>query len=914
MRTLSSPLFSIQYTKTEVIFITKLISYDNYNSFSGCDVVVSAQMAPINDGAAMKTHVLGSLQTISYSTHQDRAPVRSIGNINAKDYVQGQRTIAGTMVFAMFHEHWMTPLLEELANYVSNTDIWSDELPAINLTISMANEYGYKSNMAIYGVKFIDDGGVMSINDLYTENTLQYVATGIQPLKTSGRYEHSYNVKVSPFKISEYTTNQRAWSWSGIQNYEKQWTREAREINIDNSTMTPLRYAFDPSVYINEPIVKSDDFVLNIYANGDRDNTITNIYLTDTGTGNIYDALNDSVNNIWVVEVPQGEYQIGIKDSFGNSVDDVKNIKVSYTLPRSLADDYPVIIEVGDTNVKVLPNNNSHDSISIREMIEGTMDNMFEDSFTDNVRTYDIASHTYIGQSNSKEALIENLKPNTKYNLYTFNSESNEKSKSITFKTFNSQEYGIELLKEYIINNADLLLSKGLTDYQFDDAEYEYDNIIDSLLELPDSDEKTELLFYAVKLQNELNNLFNESGNYNSISLDRTTPLLNKFNVNDSVSSLVIYKRNKNRNYYVTKTSASSNYQYNGKYNVRYFVQPILEDNKKSCRNDFICFTKEQREILEKYNNVDTLSKLSFINYDPTYDKYNNDLKAAIKAANNLTLYKKLLPAPYAKFYNGTLIADVNYSEYRIKDHYYLCIALPTDALDYTPIRKIKITNEDDLLQLDRYRTGILKDSYYLLWIQDENFNNISPAFILSTYKEDIDIQDYYYNMCSKLIKSIKSGLSGSVYSTYLDTLMLNILAEEEVKYKDLEYYTIQSLLALYGDQLTPYVLDDMTINIVDAISKNHNIKTRAVRNGDNISFLSNASSTYISCIVISDNKIVKNSYEDSYNIYNYDYGYTILFLTDSVNSYKSGYILINNATKEVYKSNIELEMIKNGR
>ena len=125
-----------------MIFITKLINYDNYNSFSGCDVVVSAQMAPINDGDPMKMHVLGSLQTISYSTHQDRAPVRAIGNINAKDYVQGQRTIAGTMVFAMFHEHWMTPLLEELSEHVSNTDIWSDELPALNLTITMANEYG----------------------------------------------------------------------------------------------------------------------------------------------------------------------------------------------------------------------------------------------------------------------------------------------------------------------------------------------------------------------------------------------------------------------------------------------------------------------------------------------------------------------------------------------------------------------------------------------------------------------------------------------------------------------------------------------------------------------------------------------------------------------------------------------------
>ena len=238
-----------------MIFITRLISYKDYNSFSGCDVVVSAQMAPIT--TETKTidfdfHTLGSLQTISYSTHQDRAPIRAIGNINAKDYVQGQRTIAGTMVFAMFNEHWMTPLLKELESKkcVSNTDIWSDELPALNLTITMANEYGHKSNMVMYGVKFIDDGGVMSINDLYTENTLQYVATGIQPLRSSGFKEHGYNSKGSPFKISEYTPTERSWTWSGIQTYAKEWSGEYRDIIIVNMAGLSSTYANDGGIIV----------------------------------------------------------------------------------------------------------------------------------------------------------------------------------------------------------------------------------------------------------------------------------------------------------------------------------------------------------------------------------------------------------------------------------------------------------------------------------------------------------------------------------------------------------------------------------------------------------------------------------------------------------------------------------------
>ena len=81
---------------------------DGYNSYSGCDAIVTAQLANINEDSSISKncYVLGSLQTLSVSTHQDKVPVRCIGNINAIDYTMGQRTIAGSMVFAVFDRHF----------------------------------------------------------------------------------------------------------------------------------------------------------------------------------------------------------------------------------------------------------------------------------------------------------------------------------------------------------------------------------------------------------------------------------------------------------------------------------------------------------------------------------------------------------------------------------------------------------------------------------------------------------------------------------------------------------------------------------------------------------------------------------------------------------------------------------------
>lgn len=866
-------------------------------------------MAPITvDGKEqqMETHVLGSLQTISYSTHQDRAPVRAIGNINAIDYVQGQRTIAGTMVFAMFHEHWMTPLLKELAHHVDNTDIWSDELPALNLTITMANEYGYKSNMAIYGVKFIDDGGVMSINDLYTENTLQYVATGIQPLKTSGQHLHSYNIKKPEFIINNATPEKLL---SSIKNYDKIWDKPIDKEPEEHSFLIPE--IKDPIINIFDPITEEDDTIINIYF-PELDDTITNVFIKDEND-KIYDTEFSPSNNNWIVEVPNGDYTVVVVDK-NNNIHEVSDLIVNKPNKddKTKNTNLPIIIEVGHTSVKALSNNPTHSHATIVKMYSGNLDNDFESVETDEASTYEIAKHSYIDQTSSKEFYIENLDPDTKYKMYTYDNLTKECSGCVTFKTFSYQQEGNDLLLDYVRSNIDLLVTE-LKNPEYKLDTFRFNNLIDSLLTLEDSDEKTELLLFATKLQNELNMSFNSSDNTGKLRKDNTKPLLNKFITEDEVSDMVIYEHKNNKNYYVAKVKPSTDFEYDGKPNTRYFVQPILDNNEKSVYNDFVCFSDDQKRLLRSYNKVIKLSDLSFINYDSRYNNFNNELKSAIKAANNLNINRLLFPCPWCRVINEVLVADVNFSDYS-NNKYYLCIATPEDAINYTPKRKIKINNVNKEIYVDKYYTGIVKDSYYLVWIQDEQCNNISEPFILSTYSNDIDIHSYYNIKYSDHLKNIKSSMSkNSVYKTHIDNAIANMLCDDEdYNYKDLNYKVIQTILSLYESQVSPYVLDDIVMGVLRTFSKSK-LETTVICQNGYISFTNNNSNQSISCVYITNEGITKYNVLDQYPISNYENreGYTLLSLVNNYNSNRSGYVLINNKTKEVYTSNIRLEMIK---
>lgn len=164
---------------------SKILSrYANtYNTFAGEDILCSIDMTMADGSTA--TQIIGELQTISYSIHQEKFPIRCLGDMNAKGYIFGPRTIAGSLVFSVFNEHWTSEIRKKYAKSrgVDNVHYLADEMPSFNVTFSCANEYGKKAYMSIYGVTLVNEGQVMSVNDLYIENTYQFYATNIEYLE-----------------------------------------------------------------------------------------------------------------------------------------------------------------------------------------------------------------------------------------------------------------------------------------------------------------------------------------------------------------------------------------------------------------------------------------------------------------------------------------------------------------------------------------------------------------------------------------------------------------------------------------------------------------------------------------------------------------------------------------------------------
>lgn len=165
-----------------------------YSSFSGTDIVAS--ITPPGG----KPIVFGELQTVSYSIHREKFPVRTLGSINPKGFTYGGRTIAGSLIFTVFDRHIIKEAVKQMFNNTNKEDnlydlqTWEytdmlnhmviDEMPPFDITITFSNEYGQQSTMSILGVTIVDEGQVMSIEDMLTENTMSYMAMDIEVMRS----------------------------------------------------------------------------------------------------------------------------------------------------------------------------------------------------------------------------------------------------------------------------------------------------------------------------------------------------------------------------------------------------------------------------------------------------------------------------------------------------------------------------------------------------------------------------------------------------------------------------------------------------------------------------------------------------------------------------------------------------------
>lgn len=144
------------------------------------------------------TKVLAELQTISLSVHREKFPVRALGTNYPKSHTRGPRTIGGSFIFAVFYEHVFRELMGQVLPYYSTgvakrsgypeySTALPDQIPAFDITAVFANEAGHLSQMNIYGIELINEGLVMSVQDLYLENTFTYTARDYDPMREIGK-------------------------------------------------------------------------------------------------------------------------------------------------------------------------------------------------------------------------------------------------------------------------------------------------------------------------------------------------------------------------------------------------------------------------------------------------------------------------------------------------------------------------------------------------------------------------------------------------------------------------------------------------------------------------------------------------------------------------------------------------------
>lgn len=138
---------------------------------------------------------LGSIHTISYSSFREKFAVRSLGMVAAKGYTHGPRTIAGTMVFNVMQAHELYKLATPISAKESGQEIKGTKHPAaamldqidpFNLILMFANEFGVYSSLHLFDVTISTEGQSMSVDELITQNTMNFYALEMLPMLPIG--------------------------------------------------------------------------------------------------------------------------------------------------------------------------------------------------------------------------------------------------------------------------------------------------------------------------------------------------------------------------------------------------------------------------------------------------------------------------------------------------------------------------------------------------------------------------------------------------------------------------------------------------------------------------------------------------------------------------------------------------------
>ena len=882
----------------------------SYNSYSGCDMVATLQISSYS-GLKNNVYTLGSLQTISISTHQDKRPVRSLGNINAKEYTMGQRTIAGSLVFAVFDKHFADEMFKDsLESINSNEDkaistiILPDELPPFDITISYANEYGHTSRMALYGVRLVNEGQVMSINDIYTENTYQFVATALEPLNKDeniGQAQKSYlkNKITTPTRSVLTSTEDINTIVESYNNGGDLYSKDVVQlsVNVENpNTITGTgiaKFILEPSQTIGEIKIHGQSGELYLINLEEFPNSKT--YSMNLKTGSYY-AYYESTNKT------------------SNTV----TFKIIYENKNSNDNSSGPIIEyITDKNACILCNNINHDT-AICSIKEG------------NTREATVVETVSI---KSKKAIFKSLIPNTIYEFQTCSSKDPSLFSSKTqSKTLKYDTEMIDEFKKYISLNEEILISDvseitTLIDKNTSSVKNIY-NIVDFALSIDTSNDendksvKNEIVFFAIKFQNHINYDLNKYATVKQPSKNLSNPYYNTINIPNDIDYCNIFKTEKGKSIFREKVSNMQSYEYIDKSNVRYYAYGI-DGQSRGPKYDFVCFDAQGKDDLINYSSCNELSLLSTDSIQTRYPGISSVNSTRLAAEHFKSSNITYLSKPKVTV-NQDLSLDIhlNYSDCIARnEELVLCFCDANEVLDVTPKKKVKIGFTNNV-NLQSFYTGIKFNKSYAIWIENTNGFIISKIETFNTYidNQDIIIEDENIktNQLIKEIKSISSRLNQKIeirqeLNEILESEKYNLDSHESLIYDNIISNIVLNNSVITNDfYLIAKLLEVKTDKDV-FLTDNFNVKAKYSRKEKTIKFLCDKnikiSNTYIDISTGELNKSIETPKDNTIKL-NHLNGYNILFCIADGMYANSGFIIIDNSNKNYYTYSLSTEVI----
>ena len=749
-------------------------SINGYDSYSGCDIVVTASL-PLKSQSSGETifFTLGSLQTLSVSTHQDKRPVRSLGNINAKDYVMGQRTIAGSLVFAVFDKHFADRIMKSVEV------IMPDEIPAMDLTINFANEYGRTSRMAIYGVKLINEGQVMSINDLYTENTYQFVATGMEMLTADGHDEdgkdssdplqrgllkHSIPMIGEPSVVLYEDLDGKNIS-DRIRNNSDYQNKET--IKLYSSTEQPIGEEITGLVSLILSPIQHEGY----------------IYITNLLTGDIVKTIAVGNAETYYAELPIGYYNARYMNTTRTRESNIEKIIIkkkvsvnSSSVATRMA--YPIIENVTDSSISVAMYNSGYTEI----VCFASGDTEHRKSNKGQIVTFD------------------NLKNNKKYTIYA--TDGSIDSSSVEVKTYPNSNTYYDMFKSYVASNRNMLqndydtINKKLDSLLDTNSKWPYDNIVTGLNSLNNDLVKQELMLYGVQFENSMLDSYNENNPY---KLDIIQNDLFDTDIKVENWDIVKYYSNNGKKMRLEGMLTMEN-DFECYPNRLYSLYGV-NDNIGSVKRYLSVFNSEGKEFLSKYKEVNKYKALDISYNQDMYPSLNTEELYALSIRDNHLCDRQILDEPYLYIdESGDVYADVQYdNKILLDDYYYLCISNMYSALDTVPCRKVAFNRSIKTINLREQFIPFELDNIYMAWIESSEGNVISNTFIFNYKqspgltdvldKELMDVLNTKKRLLADKITNGNSALSDIIHDLYSESVPIKDI-DTIFEYRLIEYGT----------------------------------------------------------------------------------------------------------------------------